>query len=158
MTAGAIAGIALGGLAVLLLGALLAWYMRRRGQGIPNGLLFKRVAIDEPSYHAVEPFIMPTAPASYEPSESRFPPQPRLPIVSSGSHSISQHSHVPIAATSEKSTRPAVTGAHSSRSHSTTFDVSSPAVIERHMDAGPVPMLSRSDSGRLPPAYGEQRD
>lgn len=41
----------------------------------------------------------------------------------------------------------------------TTPTVASSELTDRHLDAGPLPdlMLQRSPSGRLPPAYGEQR-
>lgn len=62
---GAIAGIAIGGIVVLLLAALLAWYLRRRRQSKRTEGFFtsgERPMIDEPAYHAVEPF-MSTGPA-----------------------------------------------------------------------------------------------
>ena len=161
---------------MLVLGALFALYLRRRRQSIRKEHLFtrgERPVIDEPA--VVEPF-MPTDPTCQffpRPLEVRslpsriapasdsighpapVPPQPEL-LISSGSHPIPQRSPVPIAATSEKGTRPTVISADTTLQPS--LDASSPPMAERHVDAGPVPMLSRSESGRLPPAYGEQQD
>lgn len=62
MTTGPIVSIAVVG-ALLLLGALLAWYwyLRRRRQKIRIFTRGERPVIDESAYHAVEPFI-PTGP------------------------------------------------------------------------------------------------
>lgn len=66
-----------------------------------------------------------------------------------------------IAAANERSMIPAMGADSRLAPYSTTqtpLDTSLPAVIERHMDAGPMStLLLRSESGRLPPAYGEQR-
>ncbi|KIM77382.1 hypothetical protein PILCRDRAFT_618454 [Piloderma croceum F 1598] len=173
-----IAGIAVGGVIALLLliGIPLRFLQKRRRRPSPDKIISADM---EQAAYQIEPFLGPPPGTAEAATASAASSHPYIEPLETG-HSHSSQALLPANSSSQLSSRPekgrqpvilhpdaTTSTGHlppSSVSQSTTtaapldssLALSSDALPERHSDGGPL--LGRSPSGRLPPAYGEIRD
>jgi len=180
LSAGTIAGIAIGSMAALLsLLGVLFWLLwkRRRDSSFPDKISsLTQPEIEQVGYQ-IEPFISPSSSASvgflasYNKYRSTLGPSEGslgYPSQTQSSSSTTQPSgrskKTKLVTISQPDSDNLSIGRSPPVSRSSPYadpltslsSTSSDALAERHADGGPL--LGRSPSGRLPPAYGEQRD